>query len=104
METIPVQSVANQTLTVQLNNQSTQLNIRQTRFGMFMDMLVNGQTIVSGTICQNLNRIVRDLYLGFQGDLMWFDNQGDTDPDYTGLGDRYTLLYLSPDDLPAGIG
>lgn len=104
MEIVPVQPVANQTLTVQLSNQNTQLNIRQTDFGMFMDVLVNNEPIIMGVICQNLNRIVRDLYLGFSGDFLWFDNEGDTDPNYTGLGSRYVLLYIPASDLPAGVG
>ena len=104
MQIVPTQPVANQTLTIQLNNQNTQLNIRQTDFGMFIDVMVNNKPIIMGVLCQNMNRIVRDLYLGFSGDLMFFDNQGDNDPYYTGLGSRYDLLYISPDDLPAGVG
>jgi hypothetical protein len=104
MKIVPLQAVANQTLTIQLDNQNTQLNIRQTDFGMFMDVLVNNNSIIMGVLCQNMNRIVRDLYLGFSGDLLFFDNQGDTDPYYTGLGDRYVLLYVSSDELPAGVG
>ena len=104
MEVVPTQPVANQTLTVQLDNQNTQLNIRQTRYCMFMDVLVNNEPIIMGVICQNLNRIVRDLYLGFQGDFVWQDSQGDSDPFYTGLESRFSLVYLSPEDLPAGVG
>jgi hypothetical protein len=104
MEVIPTQPVANQTLTVQLNNQNTQLNIRQTDFGMFMDVAVNNAPIVTNVICQNLNRIVRDLYLGFSGDLEFLDNKGDSDPYYAGLGSRFSLLYIAPTELPAGDG
>jgi hypothetical protein len=104
MQVVPTQPVANQVLTVQLDNQNTQLKIRQTRYGMFMDVLVNNQPIINGVICQNLNRIVRDLYLGFLGDFVWLDSQGNSDPDYTGLGGRFNLIYISAQELPTGIG
>lgn len=66
---------------------------------MFMDVYVGTTLIIAGVQCENLNRIVRDSYLGFQGDFAFRDTQGDTDPYYTGLGTRYRLLYLTPDDL-----
>jgi hypothetical protein len=50
-------------------------------------------------ICQNLNRIVRDLYLGFVGDVLFCDTQGTDDPSSPGLGTRFVFCYLSPSDL-----
>lgn len=99
MQIIPLQSVPNQTLTINLNGQNTQINVYTTAFGLFMDVYVNNSSIVVGVICQNLNRIVRDLYLGFQGDLAFIDNMGSADPVYIGLGARYSLAYLEPDEL-----
>lgn len=104
MQIIPVQAVGNQTLTVLLSNQSTRLNIYQTLYGLFMDVFVNDEPIVQSVQCENLNRIVRDLYLGFAGDFLWDDLQGTSDPSYSGLGSRFVLTYLAPSDLPAGLG
>lgn len=101
---IPIQATPSQTLAVTLSGQATQLNIYQKRSGLYMDVLVNNTLIIGGVICENLNRIVRSLYLGFLGDLMFLDNQGTSDPEYTGLGTRYTLVYLLPDELPPGQG
>ena len=104
MNVIPLQAVPNQTVYITLNGQATQLNIYQTAVGLFCDVLVSGVQIIAGVVCENLNRIVRDLYLGFSGDFVFLDNQGKTDPVYTSLGDRYSLIYLNPSDLTAGIG
>jgi hypothetical protein len=104
MEIIPLEAVPNQTVTVNLGGQVSQVNVYQTFFGLFLDLYVNDVLIIGGVICQNLNRIVRSLYLGFSGDLAFIDNQGSTDPVYTGLGGRYSLAYLSADELPAGEG
>lgn len=101
---IPMQATPSQTLQVTLSGQAAQLNIYQKRSGLYMDVLVNNTLIIGGVICENLNRIVRSLYLGFLGDLMFLDNQGASDPDYTGLGARFTLVYILPGELPPGQG
>lgn len=101
MRQIPLQKVQNQTLTIALANQNCQLNLYQKDFfGLFMDVYVNNGLIVAGVICQNANRIVRDAYFGFIGDFIFTDMQGTSDPDYTGLGDRFQLIYLEASDLP----
>lgn len=96
---VPLQAIPSQTVLVSLGGQSCQINVYQRRFGLFCDLLVNNVPIITGVICQNLNRIVRDVYLGFIGDLVFIDNQGLTDPVYTGLGGQYSLAYLEADDL-----
>lgn len=104
MQTVPVQALPNQTMQIVLGSQSVTLNVYQLSTGLFMDVLVGSNLIIGGVICENLNRIVRDLYLGFAGDLIWFDTQGTSDPIYSGLGARWLLIYLSTSDLPAGVG
>lgn len=99
MLVIPTQAVANQTFTVILAAQATRISIRQTEWGMFMDVGVNDAPLVSGVICQDRNRIVREAYLGFIGDFAFIDTQGTEDPYYTGLGTRWVLAYLEAADL-----
>lgn len=88
---------------VLLNGQNCQINVYQKFFGMFLDLYLLNPTslVIGGCLCRNLNRVVRSAYLGFQGDLGFWDTQGTTDPVYTGLGARYQLVYLSPQDLAA---
>ena len=66
---------------------------------VFIDLEVNNAPIISGVICLNGVKIVRDAYLGFIGDLAFYDTQGSTDPVYSGFGTRYILVYLAPGDL-----
>ena len=96
---VPLNVNPNQTLTTGLNNQACQIDVYQTNNGLFMDLSVNNGLIIAGVLCQNLNRIVRNAYLGFIGDFVFYDTQGDADPDYTGLGTRFLLVYLSPAEL-----
>lgn len=104
MNVIPLMAVPSQTVSPSLNGQAVQLNIYQKSTGLYCDVLVSGSPIIYGVICRNLNRIVRDLYLGFSGDLMFLDQEGSSDPNYTGLGTRWVLMYLASSDLPAGQG
>jgi hypothetical protein len=104
MLVVPLSAVPNQTIVVSLGQQACRLNVRQKRTGMFADILVNEQPVVLGVICQNLNPLVRGEYLGFAGNLCFVDNQGSDDPDYTGLGSRFSLVYSGADEVPAGLG
>lgn len=98
MQIVPLTANPNQTLTIGLNNQACQIAVYQTPDALFLDLYVNDALIIAGVICQNLNRIVRNLYLGFQGDLAFVDTQGTDDPNYLGLGSQFQLVYLSPSE------
>jgi hypothetical protein len=50
-------------------------------------------------MCMDRVKLVRHAYLGFIGNLGFIDTQGKTDPDYTGFGARYQLIYLEATDL-----
>lgn len=95
---VPLQPVPNQTLQVQLAGQPCTLNLFQYTYGLFASVYVGDVLIIASVLCQNFNRIVRSTYLGFVGDLVFLDTQGTDDPIYTGLGSRFVLLYLTPDE------
>ena len=99
MKIIPLQPVPSQTIKVILNKQICQINVYQKFYGLFVDLYVSGNLIIGGVIAENLNRIVRSKYLGFSGDLCFFDTQStEDDVDYSGLGDQFLLCYLEPTD------
>lgn len=99
MQIIPVADVYGQTVSCTVNNQSVLLRIRQVSTGLFMDVTSGGSLVIGGVICENLNRIVRDVYRGFIGDFAWIDTQGSDDPSSPGLGSRFVLAYLTPSEL-----
>jgi hypothetical protein len=103
MNIVPLQPVPAQTLTVILNLQQVMITLRQMSTGLFMDLQNEGVEVVGLVSCQNLTRIVRDLYFGFEGDFVFYDTTGNgADPVYTGLGSRFVLVYLDPSDLSGG--
>ena len=111
MQVIPLQPVANQTVAVQLGAQSVSVNVyaKTALFDpvyepngstvIFCDVLLADLPVISGVPCWESNRIVRNTYLGFAGDLAFFDLQGSLDPQVSGLGSRWVLVWLSPSDL-----
>ena len=98
---IPITANPSQTLTCVLAGQVTQLNIYQKAYGLFVDVYLDDDLIIGGVLAQNLNPIVRSLYLGFVGDFEFFDTQGNDDPIYNELGTRWQLNYLSPSEVIA---
>lgn len=101
MQIIPIQAVPNQSVTVTLEQQLTQIDLYQTIGGLFINIYLSNSLLVSGIICQNLNPIIRNSYFGYSGDFAFIDTQGDTDPVYTGLGSRYVLAYLTAEEMAA---
>lgn len=102
MNVIPLSDSPSQDLNINLNSQFCTINLRSRLDGaMYCDLYVNNYLIIGGVVCQNLNPIVRDTYLGFSGDLIFLDNQGKNDPSSPGLGTRYQLFYVSPTDIAA---
>jgi len=96
---VPLQAVPAQTVSILLNKQNCQLNVYKKFYELTMDVLVNGELIIGGVACWNLNRIVRSKYLGFVGDFAFFDTQGEDDPDWPGLGTQFLLMYFAPDEV-----
>jgi hypothetical protein len=97
---VPLLPVPDQTLLTQLSDQSVKLRVRQLRYGLYVYVYVDsGDTLVIGGVKGlDRNRIVRSAYLGFVGDFSFFDTQGTDDPQYSGLGTRWQLVYLLPSE------
>lgn len=99
MLTISLSAEKEQTVTVTLNNQSCVIRLVQRDSGLYMDLSVDDNPIIQGIPCWYGNKMVRYSYLGFIGDFIFLDKQGESDPEYSGLGDRYLLLYLEESDV-----
>lgn len=96
MYLLNISDAPSQTFDCQLNGQYTNINIYQKSTGLYCDVYVNDALVIGGVICENLNKIVRNSYLGFSGDLFFLDTEGDDDPQYPGLGSRFLLYYILP--------
>lgn len=117
MQVVPLSAVPSQTLSVGLGGQSVQINVYQLGAGyatrMYIDVISNGVVILTARLCRAFGGLPNTSprfimtgrhYLGFLGDLLFVDTQANTnnptqDPQYTGLGARWQLLYFSVADL-----
>jgi hypothetical protein len=113
MQAVPLNPEPSQTLQVVLDGQNCNISV-YTKTGydysdptlatpntnLYFDLAFNGVDVTTTAICLNEKRLlVNRQYLGFSGDFMFVDTQGSNDPQYTGLGSRYVLLYLEAADL-----
>ena len=104
MIAIPLQSIPAQAFNVSLDGQPCRIMLYQKGDFFYMDLTTNNATVVQGRMVLNNVWIVRYAYLGLVGDLFMFDTTGTADsPTYDGLGTRYQLYYVTPDEIAAGI-
>lgn len=111
MQTIPLTAVPSQSLTAALNGQSVSIAIYQLGAAdLYCDLTSNGTPIVNCRKCRAFSGspteaapflLLDSAYWGFQGDFLFIDTQGDEDPQFSGLGSRWQLVYYTPDDLAA---
>lgn len=101
---VPLSAIPSQTLSITLDGQPCTIVVQQRTTGVYFSLTFNGVPATVNVRCLNKARLMADRqYVGFVGDFMIWDQQGDTAPDYTGLGARYILIYLEAADL-VGVG
>ncbi|WP_096978908.1 phage baseplate plug family protein [Escherichia coli] len=99
MITVSILPQKSQVIAVALAGQQCEIRLIQRRSFLYADLSVNGVPVVLGVPCLFGNRIVRYEYLGFRGDLIFIDNEGQSDPVWNGLGKRFVLYYMEESDL-----
>ncbi|VVD90469.1 hypothetical protein PCO31110_01592 [Pandoraea communis] len=98
MRTVPLQALASQAITIILGGQNCRIKVDQKRTGMFFSLWINNVALVTSVQARDRTLLVRQPYLGFVGDLSFFDTQGTDDPEYQGLGTRWFLNYIEAAD------
>jgi len=99
MKEITLKPLRAQRFTVSLAGQSCIVRLNQRSTGLYIDLTADGSVVLQGVICQNGNRLVRYRHLPFSGELFFVDLQGNSDPQWDGLGARYRLYYLTADEV-----
>lgn len=92
-QSVPLIATPSQAVNVQLGTQPCRIEVRQRRTGLFVNLYVQDVAVFLGVKALNRNKLVRDKYLDFTGDLFFIDTQGNDDPDYTGLAGRFLLVW-----------
>lgn len=95
---IPVGAVAYQSLRVSLSGHAVRLTLQQRGTGLYAAVWVDGMAVLAGALCQDRTWLVRHNACALPGDMGFVDTQGTQDPDYTGLGSRFMLVYAERDN------
>lgn len=98
MQIIPLEAVPAQSLRVKLAGQNCTIRVYQKTTGVYFDLDVEQINLVSGVLCRDRVKLVRYEYLGLTGDFSFMDTQGKSDPEYSGFGGRFDLVYLEGDE------
>lgn len=98
MLTIPLQPIPSQIVKVILGGQNCQIKVYQKPPGIFVDVASDGANISTGIIARDAVPIISRGYVGFIGNLLFIDSQGNLDPEYKGLGIRFNLVYLTAEE------
>lgn len=99
MKIIPVGAAPSQKLSIVLGDQSCELKVYQKSTGMYLDLAVAGSPLLTGVLCQDRVKLIRQSALKFIGDLAFMDTRGRNAPRYEGLGSRWVLMYLEGSNL-----
>ena len=92
---VPLQAVPAQKLYITLGGQNVGISIYMIGERLYLDLALNDDPIITSVICQDRVNLISEESYGFSGNLAFIDTQGKSDPEYTGLGSRYLLAYLS---------
>lgn len=101
MTIIPIGDQPAQILSTTIEGKQCRLRIVTRQGALWLDLSISGVSSVAGALCLNGVKIMRDAYLGLTGDLMFVDTQGSSDPASPGLGSRFQLMYVTPDEVAA---
>ena len=92
--TIPLQPGQNQTLSVLLGGQQCKISVYEKSTGTYLDLFVNDVAIATTVKCLDRTAIPIEPYKYFNGELMFIDTLGNSDPVASGFGTRYQLVWL----------
>ena len=95
IETINLQTSASQQFSANLGEQPCTIKVHQRDGDIYVDLYVDSEPVVLGVLARDRVGLTHHAYLPFKGELLFVDTLGSDDPQYTGLGDRWRLLYLS---------
>ena len=91
---IPLSAISRQTFSVTLGSQNCQITIDQRgTWGVFVSIFIDSVPIVQSSMARNRVGLVRYAYTGFVGELYFVDILSSDDPDYTGFGSQFLLVY-----------
>lgn len=102
---LPLEATPNQELLITLDDQDCVVAVYQRGTRLYLDVAVSGATVRQGAICQAGERILQGATDAFAGQLYFIDERSQPNrqaaPQWEGLGTRWRLYWLSPEEVEA---
>lgn len=95
VQTISLQQVPSQQFSINLDNQPCTIKVHQRDGHVYVDLYVNDEAIVLGTLVRDRVGITRHAYLPFKGELVFVDTYKQLSPSHNGMGSRWLMAYFS---------
>ena len=92
---IPIKPVPSQKLSVMLGEQNTTIELAWRSNWLYATVRVGKTDMVCSRLCLNREPIMREQYRNFVGELYFDDQQGNQAPEFSGLGSRYKLFWVT---------
>ena len=93
MITVPLNPIPWQKLSIVLDGQACDIEVRQIGARLFASLVADGETIGTSVLAVNGGRLNLYPHPAFKGVLRWIDTTADEPPQYDGLGTRWMLCY-----------
>jgi len=90
---IPLDPIPNQIFNIDLGGQQCTFEFISRGVFMYMNLTVDGVNLINGQICLSGVNLVQYNKNKFTGSIYFEDTQGNLDPLYYGLNDRWVLYY-----------
>lgn len=102
---LPLEAIPNQEFLLTLGEQDCTVILYQRGARLYLDLAVGGAIVRRGAICQAGEGILQGAADSFAGQLYFIDERSQPNrqaaPQWQGLGTRWRLLWLAPDEVEA---
>lgn len=102
MTEVPLIATPNQELAIELEEQDCTIQVRQLGNYTYLSLWVDSTLIVENAICMPGVAILQGYVHGFRGNFVLVDSSDPNNQqlsDYTELGSRFLLLYLTEEEI-----
>lgn len=95
--TIPLEQVPNQSFSIEIEGKQCDFDFITMGLYLYMNLTIAGEKEIEGMICLNKCKLNQYKTIALKGSLYFEDTQGNLDPIYYGLNDRWILNYEEAD-------
>ncbi len=98
MQVIPLLANPNQSLQILLDNQAMSFRLYQRNSNLYIDIYKEDEPLCFGQKCVFGSSVIRFSQNLFKGSLHFIDMTAQHSPEYSSLGSRFYLIYLSENE------